>query len=100
MPLNHGAICLAGLANGRQQPAVEQSWKQFHRLERADTPKNFSSVIPRHSRGRDLASFFVDEEIGRAAHIGASVGQIDSPLRVLVKAREESVADRDDLMGL
>ena len=98
--LNQSRVGLAGVADFRAQLAGEQLELRFHRPERPDVPKDFAAVIPGHPHRCDFAGYLVEVQVGRAAHVGASIRQIHRPLGVVVETRDEVFSDGDDLMAL
>ena len=79
---------------------MKQPRRGHYWLERPDPTEHFASVVSRHPHGGELADPFVDVQVGRIDHFETAIGQVYGPLSIVRKAREELLADSNDLVDL
>src|SRR5919108_4160521 len=70
------------------------------RLESAKAAKDFSAVVAGHSNRGNFASLLVQVQVGGAANIDATVGEIHRAFRVIGKPGEKFLAGRQHLKRL
>jgi hypothetical protein len=79
---------------------TKQAKRGLSGLETPDRAKYLAAIVTCYPDGGDLTGSFIDKEIAGTTHIGASIRQIYSPLRVSREARQKVLSYSDDLMGL
>src|SRR5260370_11950552 len=100
MGLNQFVVRSFGLSELWLQVRMKDPGGRRARLECPNPAQHFAPVVSSHPGWSDLTSPLVYKQIRGMPHFNASIGQVDSTLRVAGKCGEEFFRDRDDLMCL
>src|SRR5262249_5270196 len=100
MRLEQASVRFFRPAKVRDEVLTKQSGQELHRPERPDPAEDLSSIVSSHPDRGNLPSTLVGVEVWGTAHVRATIAEIHGPLGVLRKAREEVLANPDDLVGL
>src|SRR5215467_3384275 len=98
--LNARVKSLPGLIDVAKKLRTEQTRNRLLWFECANFAEDFPAIISCHPYGSDFSSFLIDVEVGRAAHVNASVGQIHCALGIARKMRQKFFARRQNLKRL